>query len=227
MQSHAIPHARASFNSPALRHRFEPVVHIVSGQPAAILSQGMREYGDEVRFTARGYQPPRTPPGEWLAASLEATLRAASANAITARPLHVPAPSPALLDAAARGACLDALHRMRACAQEIVLEFDDWVLGTERRELVFALSRFRSVGFRLCIDATASWQMPTGDAVPLLIDSVRVDAGALFEDGELAARCRELSMGDIDIIADRPRWRDAGALVEFGAHYASRPQADA
>ncbi len=227
MQSHAIPHARASLNSPACRHRFEPVVHIVSGEPAATLSQGMRQYGDGVRFTAHGYQAPATPPGEWLASSLETTLSEASANAINTRPLHVPAPSPALLDTAARGACLDALHRMRACAQEIVLEFDDWVLATSRRELVFALSRFKSVGFRLCVDATSSWQIPAAPAVLLLIDSVRVDARALSDDGELAAHCRELALSDIDIIVDRPRWRDAGRLGEFGVRYASRPLADA
>ncbi len=227
MQSHAIPHARASLSSPGLSHRFEPVVHIVTGETVAIVSRGMRRFGDAARFSASGFEAPTTSPSHWLSDEIESVFAAALSQNLQSRPIHVAAPSPALLDSAARGACLDALHKVRACAQEIVLEFDDWVLGAQRRDLVFGLSRFKSVGFRLSINATSSWQMRSSEAVRLLIDSVRVSARALFEDTELAAHCHELSLCGIDLIIDGARWRDAGDLGEFGALYATNPMADA
>lgn len=227
MQSHAIPHARASLSAGNLPPRFDPVVHITTGEPVALISRGMRRYGDAARFSANGFEAPADMPADWLAEELERVVTEALSQDLPTRPIHIATPSPALLDPTARGACLDVLHRVRACAQEIVLEFDDWVLGAERRDLVFGLSRFKSVGFRLSIDATASWQMRSSEAIRVMIDSVRVSARALFGDSSLAAHCHQLSLCGIDLIVDGARWRDAGDLAEMGALYASRPRADA
>lgn len=202
-------------------------MHIVTGERVATLCEGERRFDDAARFTSQGFCPPATSPGDWLAGQIESVVRAAECEDNIARPLHVAAPAPALIDPAARGACLDALHRVRGCAPEITLEFDDWVLGAQRRDLVFGLSRYKSVGFRISVNATANWQMRSSEAVRLLIDSVRVSAPALFADAELAARCHEIALEGTDIIVDRPRWRDAAALGDLGVLYASRPLADA
>lgn len=187
----------------------------------------MRQYGDAARFSASGFEPPQTLPSDWLSEALENVVSTAQTLNLPTRPLHVATPSPALMDPAARGACLDTLHKLKVCTQEITLEFDDWVLGAERRDLIFALSRFKSVGFRLSINATSNWQMRSCEAVRLLVDSVRVSARALFEDPDLSAHCHALSLDGIDLIVDGARWRDAGDLGEFGALYATNPRADA
>ena len=209
------------------RQRFLPVMHLESYDLVGLVHQSQATFDSPVAFGPITGSQPRACPAEWLGDQIETALGAADSTNRSAGPIHVSAPSTALGHPDTPRICETAVHRVRACAQEVCLDFEDSAFFDTPKDAVENVGALRSRGFRVGIDARKSWQAGTTPPLRMLIDSVRVQADHLDTEPDLASRVKDVAAEGVSIVAERARWRDAELLQALGVGYVVAPSADA
>ncbi len=227
MQASILHHPAATRTPARPAQRLVPVVRLTDGEPTAMVAESRLAFDDQARFDCGIWQAPQTRPDSWLASELEAVFRRAREPGNTPRPILVRAPLPALMHPNTPPACLDAMQRAGACPQEAVIEFDDWILAGEPIDVMRGLGGLRRSGFRVGIDARRHWKLPAAPALLTLLETIRVSAHALRRDASLPPRCQLAMRYGVNVIVDKPHWRDAGDLSGIGVRWATSPLADA
>ncbi|MEL7547219.1 MAG: EAL domain-containing protein [Pseudomonadota bacterium] len=211
----------------AAQLRFAPVVHLHSGEPVLQVAETLRSFDERPRFgPAFQADQDTNNPALWLAEQVEDIALMAHGENET-RPIIVPLPVPSLLHPDTAMACDSAIRRTPLCQQEICFEVSDAALTLAQDEVHRGIESLRRCGFRVSVDATASWQAPLSAALRLLLDNLRIDVRALETDLDLENRVDAAAASGMSIIAEHAAWRDADWLADFGVEFAIRPRADA
>lgn len=213
--------------APMAQVRFEPVVHLVSGDIVNLIAETPKRYEERASFGKAGLMAECISPALWLASQVEAVGQALSANGLRARPVVVSAPIAALMHPDTPMACEAAVARTRLCPQEFCIEVDDSSFAQSRKDISKSIEALRRRGFRVGINATRSWCTPLDTGLRLMLDMVRVNADDLFNDEDLYNRVSAAVACGMAVMAERASYRDGGELAELGVELAVRPRTDA
>lgn len=212
--------------------RFAPVVHLQSGETVTLIAETEKRFEERAVFgraalAAESSQPAslNAGPAAWLAAHVELVANKAHDSA-TARPVIVPAPLAALMDANTPIACDAAIRRTNLCAQEICIEIADAALALPARETQTAIENLRRCGFRVSLNATRSWEAALSTSMRILLDSIRIDARHIDFEAGIDVRIEAASACGMSVIAENANWRDGDYLASRGIDYALRPRLD-
>lgn len=212
---------------PSTQIRFSPVLHLHSGEPVLQIAETVRRFDERPQFgPAHAIDHGANNPAQWLADQIEAIANMAHGTHDN-RPIIVSLPVPSLVHPNTATLCDEALRRTRLCPQEICFEITDAALTLAKEDVQRGIEALRRCGFRVSVDATASWQAPLCAAMRLLLDNLRIDARALEADTELESRVEAAAASGMSVIAEHAAWRDADWLADLGVEYAIRPRADA
>lgn len=214
--------------APAIPFRFRFVQDLATGAAVGLMLEHRQRFDDGVRFGPGGVVTASEQESAplWLAERIE---RAAFTEALApaeCRPIHVPAPDAAFEHPDTPVACRAAVARTPLLAQEFCLEFSDAAFALARHEAARIVRGYRRRGFRVGLDLTRSQSFAMSPEVCLMLDSVRVRACDLEDEGvdRIVSQSRD---GGIIVIVENPRWRDSESLISRGLTYALAPRADA
>lgn len=205
--------------------RFTPVLNLQSGQKVLLLAETLREFEDRVSFGPAAQKREPQSPAAYIADQLLKIARLAHEQS-EVRPVIVPISMAALVHAHTPPACDAAIRRTSLCPQEICLEVTDATLALPSPEARKNLADLRRLGFRLSLDATRSWQAALSTDLRILIETMRIDSRHIESEGGLEQRIEAAHACGMQIIAERPNWRDGDWLSSMGIELAVRPRAD-
>ena len=207
--------------------RFDPVMHLTDGDVLGMAAEEAQEFEERVRFgPVTGFKS-ESNAAAWLAERVLRIACAAYDEGVTGRPILVSAPMAALADPNTALACDAAIRRTTMCQQEFCLVFPDAAFAADPADCTARIARLRRCGFRVGIDMRKSWQTGLSQSLRLMIDTVRIDAGAVHTSDELHEAAIAASASGILVVADRAAWRDGATLAESGVSGAVRPRGDA
>ncbi len=207
--------------------RFEPVVHLVTGDVTCAAVQSTRRYEELAAFGASGLVSNVDSPANWLSDMIEDVALRARVRDMDVRPIHLEAPVSAMMHPDTPIACEAAAARSRLLPQEICIEVTDASLSQARKDVTRSIENLRRKGFRIGVIATHSWNTPLDTGLRLMLDTVRVDSRKLFRDEDLMNRVEAAVACGISVIAEGARYRDGHELASIGVELAMRPSADA
>lgn len=207
--------------------RFEPVVHLVTGEVACAAALSARRYEELAVFGPSGLVCRTEGPAIWLSDLIEDVALRARVTDMDVRPVHVEAPVAAMMHPDTPAACEAAAARARLLPQEICIEVSDASLSQSKQDVIRSIDNLRRKGFRIGVIATRSWNTPLDTRLRLMLDSVRVDARQLFRDEDLMKRVDAAVACGMAVIADGARYRDGSELAGIGIELGMRPRSDA
>ena len=123
--------------------------------------------------------------------------------------------------------CDAAVRQTRFCAQEFVFEFKDAALHASRTDLLEHVQNLRKRGFRVSLDARRSFETKLCGNLRLMLDTIRVEADAVWSDPALQEKIEIAAESGIGVIAQNARYRDSEALIRLGVTYGAGLKADA
>ncbi len=207
--------------------RFDPVMHLTDGDVLGVTAEGAHAFEERVRFGPVTGITPEPNAAAWLAERLMRVACAAHDEGVTGRPILVSAPMAALADPNAALACDAAIRRTTMCQQEFCLMFPDAAFAADPADATSRIARLRRCGFRVGIDMRKSWQTGLSESLRLMIDTLRIDAGAVHTADDLHEAAIAASASGIVVVADNAAWRDGASLAGCGVSGAVRPRGDA
>lgn len=211
--------------------RFLPVMHLTAGDMLGMAAEEMLEFEERVSFgpvTGPATSAAKdADPASWLAGRLTRIASAAWADGALGRPIMVTAPMAALVDQNTGLVCDAAIRRTTMCQQEFCLMFSDAAFSAEDADCASRVARLRRHGFRVGIDMRRSWQTGLSESLRLMIDTIRVDAGALETSEELQEIVEVARQSGILVVADNASWRDGEYLEGTGISGGIAPRSDA
>ena len=206
--------------------RFTPVLSLETGEAICTAAQTDMAYEEHAFFGfASGEE--FACPANWLGNLIEQAGRLATMRGELNRPIVIVAPAAALTHPDAPMAAEAGAMRANMCCQEFRLEFSDGALADEDVTAYEYLFGFRRRGFRLGIDARASWRSPYESAARALIEAVRFDGRTLDILETNLDRFDVACEDGILLYACEVEWRDAERLRGYGLTHALSPRADA
>lgn len=207
--------------------RFQPVVHLLSGDQMGQVCEIAKPMRDTVRFGPVTGNLDKIVPADQFCAHLKTVAKATHGQTADQRPILLPAPAVALKCSKMRQTCHDTIHATSLNSHEVCLEFSDHAFMEDVSTLTSKVQAYRKDGFRIAIDMTSSWQAVLDDALRLLIDTIRIDVDELYASPTLAYVVDAAANAGIFVIAENAKWRDGEYLAGLGVGGAICPQADA
>ena len=207
--------------------RFQPIVHLERGVAVGAMAEVARLFDETPRFGPVGMIAAEDDVFDALVTRLKDTAALAALTGFEGRPIHVPMEIAALLQPGLADTAAEALAGTSLCVQEVCLMIPDPALLHARSDAFNAIHSLRRVGFRVGIDATASWQGDPSEGLSLMTDCLAVDATAFDRCDKLGARVRSAAETGVAVIARGPLWRDAEWLAKQGISHGTQPRSDA
>ena len=220
-------HSSGTHSEAARLLRFEPVVHLSSGEVVCAAVQSSRRFEELAAFGPSGLVSRTDGPAVWLSDLIEDVALRARVTEMDVRPLHVEAPVAAMMHPDTPAACEAAAARARLLPQEICIEVSDASLSQSKRDVTRSIENLRRRGFRIGVIATRSWSSPLDTGLRLMLDTVRVNARHLFVEDDLMKRVEAATACGMSVIAEGARYRDGADLASVGIELAMAPRADA
>lgn len=207
--------------------RFEPVIHLESGDIIGATAVHLVEFEEQVSFGPRTALRSDASPAQWTARQLEAAAKSAGSSCDIARPIHISAPAMALADPETPAECEAVISKSSFCAQEFVIEAPDAAFHTERSTRLSCVETLRKRGFRVAMDARSSLETPLCDNLKLMLDSIRVCADAVLASPALQEVVEDAAAAGVAIIAQGARYQDGVTFARYGVAYGSKVRTDA
>lgn len=216
-----------STHTPLAQVRFDQLIHGESGETMGSLAHAYRQYEDAPTFGAFK-SPLRAPsPAEWLAEHIEQIGLYVGASNDVKRPIIVQAPLLSLAHSDTLMACLMAAQRVHLCPQEICIEFPDTAFAKDPDQAFAHIERFRQSGFRVGIDMRRAQKASLSAGLCMMLETLRLSGQNMLQDIATLGLAETAAHAGINVIAQRPRWRDAEKLAQSGIFMLINPRADA
>ncbi len=217
----------ASLNVVLPQVRFDPVLHCESGEIMGALAHAYRQYEDAPVFGSL-MSPIREPsPAEWLVDHIEQIGLCASVSTDVMRPIIIQAPLLSLQHPDTLMACLMAARRVHLCPQEICLEFPHAAFVKNPHQAFASVESLRQSGFRVGIDMRRSHGASLSAGLCIMLETLRLNGQNLLQDESALGLAETAAHAGINVIAERPQWREADALAQSGVFMLINPRADA
>ena len=207
--------------------RFQPVVHLLTGDVVCAAAQSSRRFEELAAFGPSGLSSTAESPAVWLSGIIEDLAVRARVTDMDVRPIHIEAPVAAMMHPDTPLACEAAVARSQLLPQEVCIEVSDASLAQSKRDVTRSIEALRRKGFRLGVIATKSWSTPLDTSLRLMLDTVRVDARKLFDDPDLMKRVDAAVACGMSVIAEGAAYRDGDELSAIGVDLALNPKTDA
>ncbi len=209
------------------RLRFDRIVHLDSGDQVAATAVTDMRFSERAAFGPAAAQNEQASPATWLADAIQNAAAGAMTVDLIERPIHIAAPMTALAHENTAIACDAAVRQTRFCAQEFVIEFEDAATQVARHDLLTHIESLRRRGFRIALDARKSFETKLCSNLRLMLDTVRIEADAIWSDPSLQDKVALSREAGMDVIAQNAKYRDSEALIRLGVEYGSGLKADA
>lgn len=209
------------------RLRFDRIVHLDSGDQVAATALTDKRFSEQAAFGPAAALNNQACPAAWLADAIQNAAAGATTVDLVERPIHIVAPMMALANENTALACDSAVRQTRFCAQEFVIEFEDAATQIARHDLLTHIESLRRRGFRVAIDARKSFETTLCSNLRLMLDTVRVEADAIWSDPSVLDKIEMAKDAGMDVIAQNAKYRDSEALIRLGVEYGSGLKADA
>ncbi|MEO0981169.1 MAG: hypothetical protein AAFX03_00790 [Pseudomonadota bacterium] len=214
--------------APRPRVRFSTALLLETGEAAWAYAMIERAFEDRCAFgPAAAERAGAECPSAWLSRLVRDVASEASTEDLIGRLIVVPTPDAALSDLAAPALCDKIVAGTRLGQQEFCFEVRLSAIAAAPEQAADWIKTARSRGFRVAIDARRAAPCRVAPSTWLMIDSLRVDADTLFTEAAVVEFIEQAVQTGVSVLADRPRWRDGGALALLGVDYGLNPQADA
>ncbi|MEM0985662.1 MAG: EAL domain-containing protein [Pseudomonadota bacterium] len=207
--------------------RLNPVLNLLSGDTVGMMAGRDLAYEDAARFGLACLDPIANTPQNHVVSLIADAAALSRSSAKDDRPIHVPVPLTALTSRGFAAACRRAAERSCLCPQELVLDVVDSAIFHRNTDVMARLYALHGLGFRIGIDARQTWDAPHADGIGLLVERITIRGWAIEHDRSLEDSIEAASNAGVEIIAERPYWRDGPWLADLGVTCAINPRRDA